>query len=252
MSNSCIQKKISAAGETGCAPAISTPHSDKIEAFTSCPPSPMLRCPWCSTMRTAKTTGWEWVKFHRGDDSRNPQAVWIQPSMDDKVGVLHWHILPETPQVTSGPALRKIWVKGEDYKGCLTTVTNTHTHTNLSVHSSNPPCQAVTVWWKDRRREEVAFSVKWQGDSKMTVLRQHTHRSGKTIITQSFHMPYRWPKEQEEEHQNRSMIHVVVLNVRDSAIKLRVWAAARLRLMSRCRRRLNTVSIFCLHSRLAC
>lgn len=93
----------------------------------------------------------------------------------------------------------------------------------------------------------MAFSVKWQGDSKMTVLRQHTHRSGKTIITQSFHMPYRWLKEQEEEHQNIRIVHVVVLNVGDSATMLHVSATARLRLWVKL-----VVSIICLHSALAC
>lgn len=148
------------------------------------PLSSMLRCPWCSTVRTAKTTGWDWVKFHQGDDSPNPQAVWIQPSMDDKVGVLHWHTLPETPQVASGPALRKIWVKGEDYKGCLATVTNTHTHTNLSVHSSNPPCQSL--WQHDGKIEgerkwhsvlSGRVTAKWQslGNTHIGVAKQSLH-----------------------------------------------------------------------------
>jgi len=110
----------------------------------------------------------DWVAFLSGDDGDNPRAVWMQPSIEDKVGPTHWQ--------THRPRLKRcvgkrMWVMGEDYK-----VANTHTHTLTYECVCTAPALILPArtWWTDRERGG-GEKVKWQGDSKMRVLRQHTH-----------------------------------------------------------------------------
>ena len=106
-----------------------------------------------------------WVAFHQGDDSDNPQAVWSQPSMDDKVGVTRWHTLPETSPLPSGPVLQK---------KCGSRVTTTKAVLLSAQTALILPVRHYDSMMDGQKEGEVAFDVKWKGDSEMIVLRQHT------------------------------------------------------------------------------
>ena len=105
--------------------------------------------------KLANTTEWEWVAFRSGDDSDNPQAVWIHD------GGLEWHTdtrchtLPEKPLVRLG-AMR--WKEKRNVgHGWGLQRLSCRCRANLCVNSSNPRCQ--TLWQPDGQIEGGGSSV---------------------------------------------------------------------------------------------